>query len=145
MHTCLRPVLSLLLGVALLLAGNGLHVTLLPLRGSAEHFSALALGLIGSAYFAGFVVGCLLGPFVILRAGHIRAFAAMVAVAACVALAYALAPVPLAWGLFRALTGFCFAVLYLVIESWLNDQATNETRGLVMSAYIGVNFVALAL
>lgn len=145
MQLSLRPVASLLLGVALLLAGNGLHVTLLPLRGTAEDFSAVALGLIGSAYYAGFVSGCLLGPYVVLRAGHIRAFAAMVAVAACVALAYALAPVPIAWAVFRALTGFCFAVLYLVIESWLNDHATNETRGVVMSAYIMVNFAALAL
>ena len=145
MQKSLRPIASLLFGVALLLAGNGLQFTLIPLRGSADGFGAVALGLIGSAYFVGFVSGCLLGPYVILRAGHIRAFAAMVAVAACVALAYALAPLPLAWGAFRAITGFAFAVLYLVIESWLNDQATNATRGFIMSAYIIVSFAALML
>jgi len=145
MQKSLRPIASLLFGVALLLAGNGLQFTLIPLRGSADGFGAVALGLIGSAYFVGFVSGCLLGPYVILRAGHIRAFAAMVAVAACVALAYALAPLPLAWGAFRAITGFAFAVLYLVIESWLNDQATNATRGFIMSAYIIVSFAALTL
>jgi MFS family permease len=141
----LRPIASLLIGVALLLAGNGLQVTLVPLRGGAEGFGAVVLGLIGSAYFVGFVSGCLIGPYVILRAGHIRAFAAMVAVAASIALAHALAPVPLAWGAFRAVTGFAFAVLYLVIESWLNDHATNATRGFVMSAYIIVSFAALTL
>jgi MFS family permease len=145
MRSSLRPIASLLLGVAFLLAGNGLHVMLVPLRGGAESFSALALGLIGSAYFAGFVSGCLLGPYVVLRAGHIRAFAAMVAIAASVALAYALVPHPVAWGAFRAMTGFCLASLYLVIESWLNDHATNATRGLVMSAYIVVNFCSIAL
>src|SRR5262245_9189339 len=145
MQPNLGPITSLLIGVALLLAGNGLQFTLLPLRGSAEGFGAIVLGLIGSAYFVGFVSGCLTGPYVILRAGHIRAFAAMVAVAACVTLAYALAPQPIAWGAFRAVTGFAFAVLYLVIESWLNDHATNATRGFVMSAYIIVSFAALTL
>jgi MFS family permease len=145
MRLNLRPIVSLLIGVALLLAGNGLHLTLVPLRGVAEAFSPVALGLIGSAYFVGFVTGCLLGPYVVLRAGHIRAFTAMVAIAASVALAYALAPAPVAWAVFRAITGFCFAVLYLVIESWLNDHATNATRGLVMSAYTVVNFGAIAL
>jgi MFS family permease len=141
----LRPIASLLLGVAFLLAGNGLHVMLVPLRGGAESFGTVALGLIGAAYFAGFVSGCLLGPYLVLRAGHIRAFAAMVAIAACVALAYALVPHPVAWVAFRAVTGFCLAALYLVIESWLNDHATNATRGLVMSAYIVVNFCSIAL
>jgi MFS family permease len=145
MKKSLHPIASLLLGVAFLLAGNGLQFTLLPLRGSSEGFGAFALGVIGSAYYVGFVSGCLLGPYVILRAGHIRAFSAMVALATAVALAYALAPVPIAWAAFRFITGFCLAGFYLVVESWLNDRASNETRGLVMSAYIVVNFVAMTL
>jgi hypothetical protein len=71
MQSNLRPIASLLLGVAFLLAGNGLQFTLLPLRGQAEGFSAFALGVIGSAYYVGFVSGCLLAPYLILRAGHI--------------------------------------------------------------------------
>jgi MFS family permease len=145
MRLNLRPITSLLIGVALLLAGNGLQFTLVPLRGSTEGFGPLTLGLIGSAYFVGFVSGCLLGPYIVLRAGHIRTFAAMVAITASIALAYALAPLPLPWAAFRAATGFALAVLYLVIESWLNDHATNATRGLVMSAYIIVNFAALTV
>ncbi len=145
MTNSLRPISSLLLGVGLLLSGNGLQFTLLPLRGGVEGFGTIALGLIGSAYFVGFVSGCLLGPYIVLRAGHIRAFAAMVAVAACVALAYGLVPLAPAWGIFRAVTGLCFAVLYLVIESWLNDQASNQTRGFVMATYTLVSLGALAL
>src|SRR5690606_32246609 len=118
--------------------GAGLQVTLLPLRGSAEGFSTFALGVIGSAYYVGFVTGCLAGPFVILQAGHIRAFAALVAMAAAAVLAYGLAPDPFAWTLFRAVTGFSLAGFYLVIESWLNDRASNETRGFVMSSYVAV-------
>ncbi len=143
MRQNLRPIASLLLAVALLLIGNGLQFTLLPLRGSAEGFGALALGVIASSYFVGFVAGCWLAPRIIAQAGHIRAFAAMVAVASAVAVAYALAPEPVAWTVFRLVTGFCLAGFYLVVESWLNDRATNETRGLIMSAYIVVNFAAL--
>lgn len=140
----LRPIASLLLAAALLLAGNGAQFTLLPLRGQAEGFSTLALGMMGSAYYVGFVAGCLFAPPVVLRVGHIRAFTAMVAVAAATTLAYAMAPQPLAWSLFRCVTGFALAGFYLVLESWLNDGATNATRGFVMSAYVIVNYLAVA-
>lgn len=141
----LRPIASLLLAAALLLAGNGAQFTLLPLRGQAEGFSTLALGVMGSAYYVGFVAGCLLGPYIILRAGHIRAFAALVAIAAATTLAYALWPTPLAWSGLRLITGFALAGFFLVIESWLNDGATNDTRGLVMSAYVTINYVAVVI
>jgi MFS family permease len=139
----LRPIASLLLAAALLLAGNGAQFTLLPLRGQAEGFSTFALGVMGSAYYVGFVAGCLLGPYIILRAGHIRAFAALVAVAAATTLAYALWPTPLAWSALRLVTGFALAGFFLVLESWLNDGATNDTRGLVMSAYVTINYIAV--
>ncbi|MGE0566031.1 MAG: MFS transporter [Pseudolabrys sp.] len=145
MGSNLRPISSLLLGVAFLLAGSGLQFTLLPLRGTYEGFSALSLGLIGSAYYIGFVVGCLLGPYLILRAGHIRAFSAMTALAVTVSLAYPLITDAGAWTLFRLVTGFCIAGFYLVIESWLNDRTSNDNRGLVMSAYVMVNFLALTV
>ncbi len=145
MQLNLRPIASLLLGVAFLLAGNGLQFTLLPLRGNAEGFSAFEIGAIGSAYYGGFVGGCLLAPYLILRAGHIRAFTALVALAVVVGLAYPLAPHVGAWFAFRVLNGFCIAGFYLVIESWLNDHATNETRGLVMSSYVIVNFFAFTV
>jgi MFS family permease len=141
----IRPISSLLLGVAFLLAGNGLQFTLLPLRALHEGFSALALGVIGSAYYGGFVVGCLLGPYLILRAGHIRAFSAMIALAVTVSLAYPLIADVTAWTLFRLITGFCIAGFYLVIESWLNDRTSNDNRGLVMSTYVVVNFGALTV
>lgn len=139
----LRPIASLLLAAALLLAGNGAQFTLLPLRGQAEGFSTFSLAVMGSAYYVGFVAGCLLGPYIILRAGHIRAFAALVAVAAATTLAYALWPTPLAWSALRLVTGFALAGFFLVLESWLNDGATNDTRGLVMSAYVTINYIAV--
>ncbi|HZD90684.1 MAG TPA: MFS transporter, partial [Pseudolabrys sp.] len=142
MRKNLRPIASLLLGVALLLTGNGLQFTLLPLRGHAEGFSSFAIGGIGSAYYAGFVAGCLLAPYIILRAGHIRTFAALVAIAVAVGLAYPLANAVWPWIIFRLINGFCIAGFYLVIESWLNDRAANESRGFVMSSYVMVIYVA---
>jgi MFS family permease len=118
---------------------------LLPLRGHAEDFSAFSIGVIGSGYYVGFVGGCLLAPYIILRAGHIRAFTALVALASVVGLAYPLAATVGTWILFRVLNGFCLAGFYLVIESWLNDRATNENRGLVMSAYVMVNLFAFTV
>jgi len=145
MQPNLRPIASLLLSVAFLLAGNGLQFTLVPLRGHAEGFSAFALGVIGSAYYVGFVSGCLLAPYLIVRAGHIRAFTAMAALAVVVALAYPLNTDVAPWTAFRLVNGFCLAGIYLVIESWLNDHATNRNRGYVMSAYVFVNFLAFTV
>jgi len=145
MRNSLAPIASLLLGIGFLLAGNGLLFTLLPLRGVAENFGAVGLGIIGSSYYVGFVAGCVLAPYAILSAGHIRAFAALVALAVTVALAYGLAPNVYAWVGLRVLNGFCLAGIYLVIESWLNSRTTNDTRGLLMSAYVMVNFGAFTV
>ncbi|MEZ5669575.1 MAG: MFS transporter [Alphaproteobacteria bacterium] len=143
MLRALVPVAALLSSVALLLVGNGLQTTLLPLRGQAAGFDSLALGILGSSYFLGFLAGCLFGPRVVARAGHIRTFAAMVSIASCIALAHALLVLPLTWWLLRAGTGMCFAVLYMVIESWLNDKASNETRGVVFSVYVVINLTMI--
>ncbi|HQF31313.1 MAG TPA: MFS transporter, partial [Hyphomicrobiales bacterium] len=124
-YQTLRPVLALLFAIAFLLMGNGLQTTLIPIRADLERFDALALGILGSSYYLGFVAGCLGGPYLILRAGHIRAFLALVSVASAAALAHPLVIAAPAWFLFRAITGFCLAGLYLVIESWLNERATN--------------------
>ncbi len=145
MQSNLRPIASLLLSVAFLMAGNGLQFTLLPLFGHAIGFNAIALGVVGSAYYVGFVSGCLLGPYLIVRAGHIRAFAALTALAVVAALAYTLNTELAPWTVFRTLTGFSLAGIYLVIESWLNDRAANQNRGLVMSAYVFVNFLAFTV
>lgn len=139
----LPPVASLLAGVALLLVGHGLLTLALPLRGEAEGFDPVAIGALGAAYYAGFVAGCLHGPHLVRRAGHIRAFAAVVCGVSAAAAAYPLAVSEAAWIVLRFVFGYGLAVFYLVVESWLNDRATNTTRGVIMSAYIMVNHVAL--
>jgi len=145
MKSTLAPVASLLLGVGFLISGHGLQLTLIPLRAAADGWTEFQIGAVGSAYYIGFVAGCFGAPFVILRAGHIRAFTAMVSLTAATMAAHPLWVAFLPWFVFRLIIGASLAGLYMIIESWLNDRATNATRGLIMSAYIVVNFVAITI
>jgi MFS family permease len=141
--TALAPVAALLFSVSLLLMGNGLQGTLLPVRGNMESFSSIDLGLLGTAYFLGFTFGCMHGPLLVRRSGHIRAYLAMTALASVVALVHALYVDPVGWWALRAVTGYCFAILYIVIESWLNACSTNVTRGTVFSIYTAINLTVI--
>ncbi len=138
-HTIL-PVGALLASAAFLVMGNGLQQMLLPIRAQIEGFDTVQIGAMGSGYFLGFVLGCLTAPRLILIAGHVRTFAALVSIASAAALFHPIVIEPLSWFIFRILTGFCLSGLLLVMESWLNERATNETRGRVMSAYVTINF-----
>lgn len=144
MKTALAPVATLLVGVAILLTGQGMQGTLLPVRASLELFSTFSIGIIGAAYFFGFTVGCLKGGELVKGVGHVRVFLAMTALASAAPLIHGLVLHPIAWVLLRALTGFCFAVLYVVIESWLNEQSSNEDRGVVFSTYVMITLTVMA-
>ena len=124
--------------------GQGLQSTLLPVRASLEHFSTLAIGAMGAAYFLGFTAGCLKGPELVRNVGHVRVFLAMTALASVAPLIHGLFVMQPTWMLLRLMTGFCFAVIYVVIESWLNDQATNENRGFLFSTYSLITLTVLA-
>lgn len=143
-HT-FAPIAALLFAVALLLTGNGLLGTLIPIRAQLADFSTIAIGMLGSTYFLGFAAGCLYGPSLVGRAGHIRVFSAMASIVAAIVLAHGLFALPIAWWGMRAVTGFCFAVLYIVIESWLNEHATNENRGTVLSAYLVITLTVITV
>jgi MFS family permease len=134
---------ALLTAVAILLAGNGLQTTLISVRGHLEGFPTAFIGLMMSAYFAGFVVGCRVNPRFIASVGHIRTFVALASIASAAALAHALIVDVAAWALLRAITGFCFAGLFMVIESWINERATNRDRGKVLSIYRIVDLSSL--
>jgi MFS family permease len=145
MIRALAPVASLLLGVAILLAGQGLQSTLVPLRADLENFSTIGIGLMGGAYFLGFTIGCLRGVTLVQKLGHVRVFAAMAAIASATPLILALFVNVWAWWLLRLISGFCFAILYVVIESWLNEKSSNENRGLVFSAYTFISMTLMAV
>lgn len=130
-----RPVLALLAAIAVLVLGNGLQGTLLGVRAGLEAFQEVTIGAIMSAYFAGYVLGSVVGPRLVATVGHIRVFAGMASLASAATLGHLLLIDPLAWALLRAASGFCYAGLVMVAESWLNSQAVPETRGRLLSLY----------
>ena len=134
--------LALLLGFGLMQMGNTLQATLLSVRGGSEGFSPAQIGAVGSGFWVGVVIGSLRCGKVIQIVGHIRAFVALGAIASTAPLLHLLLIDPLAWVLTRALTGFCFAGLFIVVESWLNSAATEETRGQILSIYAMTGLLA---
>ena len=142
MASTLFPVAALLLGSAFLLMAGGLHGLLLPVQGAIHGFTTFELGLIGTGWSVGFVLGCLFLPAVVRRVGHVRAYGVMASVAAVVILLNLLILSPAAWIAMRALSGFCFAGAAMIVESWLNERASRENRGTIFSIYQMVNFTA---
>ncbi|MGP1357362.1 MFS transporter [Roseicyclus sp.] len=131
----LVPISALLLGSGLLAYGGGMHGLILPVRGSAEGFSAAELGLLGTGWAFGYVAGCLVAPRIVGAVGHIRTFGVMCAFAAVAVLLQALVVAPWAWIPVRAVSGFCFAGAAMIVESWLNDRAQPGTRGSIFGIY----------
>ena len=135
---------ALLSSVFLLIAGNALSGVLTPLRASLEGFPDLAIGLLGSAYFGGMLAGTLAAPPIVRRAGHIRAFAAFVAVGVVAVILMPGWTATLPWAAARGALGFVFAGVYAVVESWINAKASNANRGAIYAIYQFVSFVASA-
>ncbi len=132
----LSGVWALLLGIVLIMLGNGMHFTLIGLRGGIEGFSAAELAIVTSGYFLGFLAGARHTPTLIRRVGHVRVFAALGSFMSAGLISFPLLADPIAWTLLRVLVGFCMSGIYVAAESWLNDTATNRTRGKVLSAYM---------
>jgi MFS family permease len=136
---------SLLISAAILLAGGGLHGTLIAVRANIEGFSLSTIGVVMAAYYAGFVVGCLGTPTLVARVGHIRVFTALAAVTAACSLIFAIEPYSWLWIALRCIVGYCFAGLYMIVESWINERSTNENRGQVLAIYRSVDLVAITI
>ena len=134
---------ALLLGMGLLMVGNGVQGTLLGVRGAIEGFSTFEMSLVMSAYFVGFLGGSRLAPELIRRVGHVRVFAALGSLISAVLLLYAVIPDWIAWTLMRVIIGFCFSGVYVTAESWLNNAATNENRGKALSLYMIVQMLGI--
>ncbi|MFG1450980.1 hypothetical protein V5F44_01840 [Xanthobacter sp. V2C-8] len=131
----LAPVAALLLSVAILLLGNGLLGTLLIVRAGQEGFSAAAISAMMSFYFAGFTIGALVLPRIIVSVGHVRTFAGFAAIASMTALLHVAFVDPVAWMPLRLVTGFAYAGMILATESWLNAHAVQSTRGQLLSIF----------
>ncbi|MGH8210971.1 MAG: MFS transporter [Steroidobacteraceae bacterium] len=133
----------LLLGMGVLMLGAGLQSTLLSLRATLEGFPAPVTGIIMSCYYVGYLAGTAAAPRLLRQIGHIRAFAALAAVASASILVQACFVEPFIWAAMRLISGVCFAGIYVVAESWLNDRATQTNRGRLLAVYMLVLYVGL--
>ncbi|GGH25865.1 Predicted arabinose efflux permease, MFS family [Cribrihabitans marinus] len=134
---------ALLLGMMLLQVGNGMQGTLLGIRGAIEGFSTFSMSIVMSAYFLGFLFGSQMATGMIRRVGHVRVFAALASLISAVMILYPTFTSPWAWIVGRVVIGFCFSGVYVTAESWLNNAASNETRGQALSLYMIVQMVGI--
>ena len=126
---------ALFLSVVLLQLGSGGLAPLDALSGVELNFSRAEIGLLGSAHFIGFFIGCWWAPRLMGEVGHSRAFAAFTASGTIGILCHMLLIDAYAWMAMRVLTGVCIAGSYTVVESWLQAKVTNATRGRAMATY----------
>ncbi len=133
----------LLLGMGVLMLGAGLQSTLLGLRATLEGFPTLVTGVVMSCYYVGYVLGTVVAPRLLRQVGHIRVFAALAAIASVAILVQGCFVNPAAWGAMRLISGLCFAGIYVVAESWLNDRASRANRGRLFAVYMLILYVGL--
>lgn len=145
MRTALVATWTLLLGMALLMLGAGLQGTLVGLRAALEGFPTWLAGVVLAAYYFGYMGGSVMTPALVASVGHIRVFSALTALASVLILLQGVFVAPLPWTLLRVASGFCFAGIYVVAESWLNDRVSNEYRGLLLSLYMLICYAGLGL
>ncbi len=143
MYRTLTSSWPIFFGLALIMVGNGLQGTLLGVRATIEGFDTAVIGLIMSLYYLGFLAGSYYVPKLISKVGHIRVFTALASMASATVLIHGLYPDPWLWGGVRVFTGFGYAGLYIVVESWLNNMATNKTRGKILALYQIVTYLGL--
>jgi MFS family permease len=140
-----RSIATLLVGMAILLVGNGYLTTSVGLGAVERGFATSTIGWMMAAYFGGYLVGSLLVPAFVRAVGHVRVFAAMASLVAATSILHGLVPGPWAWGLLRAVSGAAVVGMYLVVESWLNGQTPSASRGRVLAVYMVVGQAALGL
>ncbi|UWQ20737.1 MFS transporter [Jannaschia sp. W003] len=145
MLSVVRSSWALLLGILLMMIGNGMQGTLLGVRGELEGFSTLSMSVVMTGYFAGFLLGSRIVPELIRTVGHVRVFAALGSLVSAGLILFPLLRDPMAWTALRFGLGFCFCGVYIVAESWLNNSTTNETRGRALSLYIIAQMVGIVI
>jgi len=141
MAQAFSSIFAVLLGVSFLTLGYGLLGTLLAVRMSVEGFATLTSGMVMGCYFLGLVVGALTAYRPVQVVGHIRTFAAFASTFSAATLAHVFVVEPISWGVLRFIEGYCMAGVFMCVESWLNDRATNETRGAVLSMYMVTTYL----
>jgi MFS family permease len=136
---------ALFIGYGVIMVSHGFQGNLLGIRANLENFNFIATGIMMSGYFVGYFLGANMIPNLVSKVGHIRVFAAFASMASLSSLVHALFVDPIVWTLARFLTGFSMIGILIIVESWLNDRATNKTRGKVLSLYMFFTFFAFTI
>jgi MFS family permease len=136
---------ALFMGFGIIVVSHGFQGNLLGIRSVIENFNFIATGIMMSAYFVGFFIGATVVPRLVTKVGHIRVFAAFASMASLSSLVHVVFVDPYIWIFARFLTGFSMIGIFIIVESWLNDRANNKTRGKVLSLYMLVTYVGMAL
>ncbi|WP_429141316.1 MFS transporter [Aeromonas hydrophila] len=137
--------LSPLTSLVIFILGHGMFNTLLTVRLSAEQVSAQAIGLVSAAYFGGLVLGAFVNARLIIRVGHIRAYAAYASLLCFLFLLHGMVVEPLSWAALRLVGGFATGGLFVVLESWMLVSSTPANRGRLMSLYMILLYGSLAM
>ena len=145
MGKIIRNSWALFTGFAVIMISHGFQGNLLGIRAVLENFNFIATGTMMSGYFVGYFIGANMIPNLVSKVGHIRVFAAFASMASLSSLVHVVFVDPVIWTLARFLTGFSMIGILIIVESWLNDRATNKTRGKVLSLYMFITFFAFAL
>ena len=136
---------ALFTGFGIIIISHGFQGNLLGIRSVIENFSFIATGTMMSGYFVGLFIGASMVPKLVTKVGHIRVFAAFASMASLSSLIHVVFIDPYVWILARFLTGFSMIGIFIIVESWLNDRANNKTRGKVLSLYMLITYVGMAL
>ena len=136
---------ALFTGIGILMIAHGLQGNLMGVRSVIEEFNFLATGTMMSGYYVGYFFGSHLAPKLVSRVGHIRVFAAFASMASLSILIISAYVNPIVWTFARFITGMSIVSCFIVAESWLNDRANNRTRGKLLSLYMFITYIGLAI
>ena len=145
MYKIIKNSWALFTGFGMIIISHGFQGNLLGIRAVLEDFNYIATGTMMSGYFIGYFIGANMVPNLVSKVGHIRVFAAFASIASLSALVHAVFVDPYVWTMSRFLTGFSMIGIFIIVESWLNDRATNKTRGKVLSLYMLVTYLGMSM
>ena len=136
---------ALFTGIGIMMIAHGLQGNLMGIRSVIEEFNFIATGTMMSGYYVGFFLGSHIAPKLVSRVGHIRVFAAFASMASLSILIISAYVNPIVWTFARFITGMSVVSCFIVAESWLNDRANNRTRGKLLSLYMFITYIGLAI
>ena len=145
MFKVLKNSWALFTGIGIIMIAHGLQGNLMGLRSVIENFNVVTTGIFMSGYYVGYFLGSHTTPILVSKVGHIRVFAAFASMASLSVLIVVVFVNPVVWTIARFITGLSLVSCYVVSESWLNDRATNKTRGKLLSAYMITLFTGLGI